>query len=112
MPLQPHAASMFRDSVYPLALAEGVEATGGILEVFPPPGITPLKCHVDQERVMGGFGGGGEQSMTTVSLSFPADPGTRKGDRFLFRGRVIRATAPSRFLGDDVLWGVDGEIID
>jgi hypothetical protein len=93
-------------------LAGGVDAEGGVVEAFGPPG-PDLPCRVRFVHAGIGYGGGMETGLTPAEVAFPHDPGVTKGDRLTYLGRTIRAVAPSYTKdGDDVLFRVDGQVID
>lgn len=108
--------SMFPHLAILNVLNEGADATASTFEDFAP-GVAPLPCRVRATAThQSPFGpGAGEVSTTDCRVGFPADPGCKKGDRFIRAsdGLTVRALAPARARdGDGVLFVVYGLIVD
>jgi hypothetical protein len=114
--MQAFDLSMFPHLVTLDVLADGADATASTEEGFTP-GATPLPCRVrstitHQER----FGAGDrEVSYTEARVAFPANPGAKKGDRFVRTtdGLILRALAPARARdGDGALFVIECQVVD
>jgi hypothetical protein len=116
--MRPFSVRMFPHSVYLLAEADGSDPTASVVEGFPPTsGLAPIPCRVRlSATAQAPFGAGdGEVTATGAQIAFPAQPGAKKGDRFLRPkdGLTLRVLAPARARdGDGALFVVSCEVID